>query len=152
MTWVLQVMEYNPKEMHKCVKTIGSMGRLLTLKRDSIERKSDIGIAIIDELMCLKSWYLKFLKSDASKRMSIEKAFTRKVWKKFVLDSVDDEYAMKNKLQKGNDQQTSKFKKTCKKGKGFNWMKHITSITRRRGLELRRRSLGLRRERILVQF
>ena len=94
--------------------------------------------------MCLKSWYLKFLKSDASKRMSIEKAFTRKAQKKFVLNSVENECAMNHKLKNGKGQQTSEFEKTCKKGKGFNWRIHDKSCEERR-LGIEKKKLGIKK-------
>ena len=77
--------------------------------------------------------------------MSIEKAFTRKAWKKFVLDSVEDEYAMNHKLKNGKGQhQTSKFKKTCEKGKDFNWRIYDKSYKEKR-LGIEKKKLGVKK-------
>mmetsp|Transcript_2398 Transcript_2398/g.3331 ORF Transcript_2398/g.3331 Transcript_2398/m.3331 type:complete len:282 (-) Transcript_2398:191-1036(-) len=82
---ILGMMEYTQGEIDSVLNCIGSLRRVLTLRRETLESDIHITPGMVDELMLLKEWYIQWRGTEASKNTSVTEVFTIETWDKFIL-------------------------------------------------------------------
>ena len=60
---VLSVMGYEGEELSIATTTIGSMRRVMMINRDTLLVKSNLTPEMVDEILCLKEWYMGYRKT-----------------------------------------------------------------------------------------
>ena len=87
---LLTTLGYTDEEQRAVIPHIGTLRRLITTKKETLEANSDLSSGIIDEIMALKEWYIQWKNSAESEITSVEQAFTVPVWENFILRSTQD--------------------------------------------------------------
>eukprot|EP00957_Ditylum_brightwellii_P109608 8359942-Ditylum_brightwellii.AAC.1 len=67
LTTILTVLEYSTEESKNVRETIGNIRCIMTLIKETMELNADMSAGVIDEIMCLKEWYIQWRKSDEAK-------------------------------------------------------------------------------------
>ena len=56
---LLTTLEYTDEEQKSVIPHIGTLRRLITTKKETLEANSDLSSSIIDKIMALKEWLLE---------------------------------------------------------------------------------------------
>ena len=91
---ILRTLEYDEEDMKKVVNSVGTIRKLLTVKRETLER--ELGGVTADEICEVKKWYIEFRNSKSS--LSVKQAFTLENWDGWVLRNSSDEGSVKSTM------------------------------------------------------
>ena len=89
---ILKTLDYDEEDMKKVVKSVGTIRKLLTVKRETLER--ELGGVTADEMCEVKKWYIEFWNSESS--LTLKQAFTLEKWDGWVLGNSSDEGSVKS--------------------------------------------------------
>lgn len=96
---VLTVMGYEGKEAEEATKAIGSLRRVMMIKRKTLLEDAKLEPGIVDEIMCFKDWYMSWRETGGSDLL-IEESFTEEVWESFIMQKYNDEKEKQEALKK----------------------------------------------------
>ena len=91
---VLKVVCDTHDEAKTVAKVIGSIRRVLILKRETLE-KTAISPVMIDELMLLREWYTEWKLTDELTEKEVSEALTEELWEDFLLEKSQEETVRK---------------------------------------------------------
>ena len=97
ITKVLSIMGFSKQEQQSVTSVVGTLRRVLSMKRKALEENGNISPTAIKELMLFKDWYIEWKEITKTKPEAIEEAFTETIWENYLLEISIDE---KLKLQK----------------------------------------------------
>ena len=69
---ILKTLEYEEEDKKNFTKGVGTLRRLLTIKRKTLEE--ELGGVLANEMNEVKKWYKEFRKSESS--LTLKEAFT----------------------------------------------------------------------------
>ena len=88
---ILAVMGYTEEEESKiAINTIGSLRRIITITKETLEINSGMNAGMIDELMCFKEWYIAWRSTDMSITTDIKEVFTESEWESFIMTKAQE--------------------------------------------------------------
>eukprot|EP00957_Ditylum_brightwellii_P147493 11231687-Ditylum_brightwellii.AAC.1 len=87
---VLAVMGYEEDEIEITKRVIGSMRRIMMIKKETLLANSEISPGMVDELLCFKRWYMQWRKTGGKDTL-IEDTCTEDIWDDFVMEEYDEE-------------------------------------------------------------
>eukprot|EP00957_Ditylum_brightwellii_P161567 12301335-Ditylum_brightwellii.AAC.1 len=96
---VLAVMGYEEDEIKIVKRAIGSMRRIMMIKKETLLANSEILLGMMDELLCFKRWYMQWRMTGGRDNL-IEDVFTEDVWDNFVMEEYDEEMEDARKAKK----------------------------------------------------
>ena len=103
---VLTVMGYEGEELSIAMTAIGSMRRVMMINRDTLLAKSNLTPGMVDEILCLKEWYMGYRKTGG-KDTFIKEEFTEDVWDTFVMEKYENEKLEARELKKEEKEPSS---------------------------------------------
>ena len=89
---ILKTLEYEEEDKKKVTNCIGTLRRLLKIKKETL--KDELGGVIADEMYELKKWYKEFRNSGST--LTLKKAFTAEIWDDRFLGNSSDESSVKS--------------------------------------------------------
>ena len=86
---VLKIMDYEDDEIKPTSDAIGSMRRVMMMSRDTRLDKTNLSPGMVDELMCLKDWYVAWRKGEY-KDVPLKEAFMEDSWNEFIIQKYEN--------------------------------------------------------------
>ena len=88
ITKVLSIMGFSKQEQQLVTSVVGTLRRVLSMKRKALKENENISPTAIEELMLFKDWYVEWKEITKTKPEAIE--VTDTIWENYLLEiSID---------------------------------------------------------------
>eukprot|EP00957_Ditylum_brightwellii_P104074 7929045-Ditylum_brightwellii.AAC.1 len=82
---VLAMMGYEEDEIKVTTRAIGSMQRIMMIKKETLLANSAISPGMVDEVLRFKKWYMEWRKTGGKDTL-IKDMFTEDIWNKLEME------------------------------------------------------------------